>query len=179
MKKLITLLCLALVYTTSSAQYIENYEPEPYKTIVKFGVGLGLDYGGIGARLTITPTTHFGAFIAVGYNLQKPGINGGLTYKFLPEKRVSPVAHIMYGYNAVIIVEGAEKYNKTYYGVSAGGGIELNMKKSGNYWSFEILYPFRSSEYERDWDIIKNDPSIEIESEPLPITISVGYHFNI
>lgn len=179
MKKAILLICFALMTLTASAQYIENYEPEAPVTIVKLGLGIGLDYGGIGTRLTITPTTNFGVFLAVGYNLQKAGLNGGLTYKFLPDKRVSPVAHIMYGYNAVILVEGMERYNKTYYGVSAGGGIELNMRKSKNYWSFELLYAFKSSEYERDWDAIKNNSSIDVLSEPLPVTISIGYHFNI
>lgn len=179
MKKAIFLLCLVFMSFVVSAQYVENYEPERPTTIVKLGLGLGLDYGGIGTRLTITPTSHFGVFIAVGYNLHKAGFNGGLTYKFLPEKKVTPVAQIMYGYNAVIVVEGAEQYNKTYYGVSFGGGVEVKTRKSGNYWSFELLYPFRSSEYEDDWDALKNDPSIEITSEPLPITFSVGYHFSI
>lgn len=179
MKKAILLMYFVYICITSSAQYIENYKPEPITTIAKLGIGLGLDYGGIGARLTITPTTNFGVFIAVGYNLQKAGLNGGLTYKFLPDKRVSPVMHVMYGYNAVIIVEGLEQYNKTYYGLTVGGGIELNMRRTSNYWSFELLYSFKSSEYERDWDAIKNNPSIEVSADPLPVTISVGYHFNI
>lgn len=172
-------MCLATVCASATAQYIENYEPTRPTTIVKLGLGVGLDYGGIGTRLTITPTTHFGVFVAVGYNLLKAGVNGGLTYKFLPEKRVTPVAHIMYGYNAVIVIEGVDAYNKAYYGLSMGGGIELTSKRSGNYWSFELLYPFRSSEYEDDWDALKNDPNIEVLSEPFPVTISVGYHFNI
>lgn len=172
-------MCLIVVYASATAQYIENYEPVRPTTIVKLGLGLGLDYGGFGARLTIMPTTHFGAFVAVGYNLQKAGVNGGLTYKFMPEKKVIPVVQIMYGYNAVIVVEGVAAYNKTYYGLSIGGGIELASKKSSNYWSFEVLYPFRSSEYKNDWDTIKNDPNIDIVSDPFPITISIGYHFNI
>lgn len=179
MKKAILMIGLIATLSTASAQYIENYQPEAPVTIVKFGLGIGLDYGGIGTRLTITPTNKFGVFIAVGYNLDKAGLNGGLTYKFLPDKRVTPVAHIMYGYNAVIVVEGADQYNKTYYGLSAGGGIELNMRKSKNYWSFEVLYSFKSSEYEDDWDALQNNSSIEILSEPLPVTISIGYHFNI
>lgn len=170
---------LLSVFTAASAQYIENYKPEPITTIAKFGLGLGLDYGGIGGRLTITPTTNFGVFIAVGYNLQKAGVNGGLTYKFLPDKKVCPVMHIMYGYNAVILVEGMDQYNKTYYGLTAGGGIELNMRRSNNYWSFELLYSLKSSEYERDYDALKNNPAIDILNDPIPVTISVGYHFNI
>lgn len=172
-------MCFGLTFSTVSAQYVENYKPEPITTIVKLGLGIGLDYGGIGTRLTITPTSKFGVFLAVGYNLQKAGLNGGLTYKILPEKKVCPVVHVMYGYNAVIIVEGMERLNKTYYGLSMGGGIELNMRKSKNYWSFELLYSLKSSEYERDWDYIQNNPSIETFNDPLPITISVGYHFNI
>lgn len=179
MKKTILVMCILFLCTSVMAQYVENYEPVQPTSILKLGIGLGMDYGGFGGRLTVTPTTHLGIFIAVGYNLHKAGINGGLTYKFLLEKKVTPIANIMYGYNAVIVVEGADQYDETYYGLSVGGGIELNTKKSGNYWSFEIIYPFRSSEYKDDWDTIKNDPNIEIVSDPLPITISVGYHFSI
>lgn len=179
MKKPVLLLYLIFMYASADAQYVENYEPSTPATSVKLGLGVGLDYGGVGARLTLTPTEHVGGFIAVGYNLHKAGINGGLTYKFLPDKKVNPVAHLMYGYNAVIVVEGAAQYDKTYYGMSVGGGIELNTRRVGNYWSFELLYPFRSSGYEKDWDALKNNPAIEILSDPLPITISVGYHFNI
>lgn len=179
MKKVLILVVLVFVCSTAKAQYVENYEPEPIVTIAKLGVGYGIDYGWLGARLTITPVTKLGAFIAVGYNGIKIGVNGGVTYKLYPDKKVNPVVGLMYGNNAVIVVEGAAHYDKAYFGASVSGGIELNMKKSGNYWSFEIIYPFRSSEYENDWDVIKNDPNIEIISDPLPITISIGYHFNI
>lgn len=179
MKRVVLLLLLGVASLTASAQYIENYKPEPITTIVKFGVGYGYDYGVLGVRLTITPVPKFGGFVAVGYNFVKAGINGGLTYKFLPDKKVCPVAHVMYGNNAVIIVENMEEFNKSYYGVSLGGGIELNMRKSNNYWSFELLYSFKSMQYERDWDIIRNNPGITIQNNPLPVTLSIGYHFNI
>jgi hypothetical protein len=178
-KRAILLMCFGLVSLTSSAQYIENYKPEPITTIVKCGVGYGYDYGVLGARLTITPIPKFGGFIAVGYNLLKAGVNGGLTYKFLPDRKVCPVAHVMYGNNAIIKVEGTTRYDKAYYGLTAGGGIELNMRKSNNYWSFELLYSAWSSQFERDWDDLKNNPNIIVETEPFPLSISVGYHFNI
>ncbi len=179
MKKVLMFLVLVLTCSVTHAQYIENYEPEPNISIVKLGLGFGIDYGWLGARLTIMPVSTFGAFIAVGYNGIKSGVNGGVTYKIDLKKKITPVLGLMYGNNAIIIVQGASDYNKAYYGTTISGGIELNMRKSGNYWSFELLYPFRSSEYEDDWDAIRNNPSFEIESDPLPITISVGYHFNI
>lgn len=179
MKRSILVTCLMIISAFVKAQYIENYQAERQTNIVKLGLGFGLDYGGLGTRLTITPTSNLGVFIAAGYNIQKVGVNGGITYKFLPDKKINPVAHIMYGYNAIIIVENAPAYDQTYYGLSIGGGIELNSQKFSNYWSFELIYPFKSSRYKADWDAIKKNPNIEIVTDPFPITFSIGYHFNI
>jgi hypothetical protein len=181
MKKPLASILLLMITSLAMGQYIENYKVERQPTIIKFGIGLGLDYGGLGARFTITPTPQIGLFGAAGYNFHQAAFNVGANYKFLPDKRVTPVVGLMYGYNAVIIVEGAEELNKTYKGVSMSGGIELNMKRSKNYWSFELVTSFWSREYRNDWDDLKNNPSIIIEegSEPIPISISVGYHFNI
>lgn len=189
MRTVLTAILLFLSASMAVGQYVENYEFERQPTIIKFGVGIGLDYGVVGARMTITPVPQVGIFGALGYNinaigydLQKAAYNVGVNYKFLPDKRVTPVAGLMYGYNAIIAIENdrSDPYNKTYNGFSLSGGIELNMKKSKNYWSFELIASFWTREFRNDWDRLKNDPNYTSQEEVLiPIGISVGYHFNI
>lgn len=179
MRTVLTAILFFLSASMAVGQYVENYTFEREPSIIKLGVGLGIDYGGLGGRMTITPIPHVGIFGAVGYNFHKTAYNVGVTYKILPDKRVTPVASIMYGYNAAIVVEGAKEFDKTYYGPSMGGGIELNMKKSKNYWSFGLTLAFWSKEFRDDLDALRNNPGIEFTSEPIPVGISVGYHFNI
>ena len=82
----------------------------------------------------------------------------------------------MYGYNGVIKISGAWSFEETYYGPTFGVGFEFRPQRKG-YWNVELLVPIRSKDYHDDMDAIKNDPNIELKSEPLPIGISVGYHF--
>jgi hypothetical protein len=123
------------------------------------------------------PVKWVALFGAIGYNLNGAGYNGGLVFRVLPDKKVCPYVTGMYGYNAVIVIEGLSERNKTYFGPSLGGGIELRMRNR-NFWNFGLLFPFRSAEFRDDFDDLKNNPSIEI-TEPLPVQISVGYHLRI
>jgi hypothetical protein len=182
MKAPLLLICL-LAFCSAYAQFDPNYktnkEVEYEDAIpVNVGLGIGISYGGIGGRLTYFPQRSIGLFAAAGYNLHKAGFNGGLVARILPDKKVCPIAMAMYGYNAVIVVEGASEYNKTYYGPSFGGGIELRMGQNGNYMNFELLLPIRSQDYRDDMDALQNNPSIEI-TEASPVSLSIGYHFVI
>jgi hypothetical protein len=40
-----------------------------------------------------------------------------------------------------------------------------------------LIVPFRSQAFHDDWDSIKQNSSISIESDPLPVAFSIGYHF--
>ena len=100
----------------------------------------------------------------------------GGTYRILPDKRICPTISAMYGYNGVIKISGAWSFEETYYGPTFGIGLEFRPQRKG-YWNIELLVPIRSKDYHDDMDAIKNDPNIELKSEPLPIGISVGYHF--
>jgi hypothetical protein len=160
------------------SEYDENYEfPETKAVNVNFGIGMGLDYGGLGGKLSFVPTPNVAIFGAIGYNFNGAGYNGGIIFRMAPNKKVCPYATVMYGYNAVIVTEGFQNNaSKTYYGSSFGAGIELHRRDKNNFWNFELLVPIRSTEYRRDVNILKNDPNIDF-TEALPITISVGYHF--
>lgn len=142
---------------------------------VNFGVGLGLSYGGIGARLSVFPISHFGVFGAIGYNLHKAGYNVGGILRMLPENKFCPVLMGMYGYNGVVVVQGADQYNKTYYGPSFGGGAEIRFNDGQTFLNLELLLPLRSEQWSKDVDNLVNNPAIEI-TRPLPVTFSIGYH---
>lgn len=144
------------------------------------GLGLGLDYGGLGTRITIIPDPSFGAFAAVGYNFADIGYNIGGNYYFLPTQKVCPYVTAMYGYNAVTLVEGASEFNDTFYGATFGGGLQLRSRRSpGNFWNFELLVPLRSSAYYSHIAEMKRNPFITDVTEAPPIAISIGYHIGI
>src|SRR5687768_8932303 len=119
MKKiLVAILLFSAIH--SHAQY--EWEEEEYKA--NFGFGMGISYGGFGGRLSVLPAKQVALFAAGGYNLNGFGYNLGAEVRLLPGKKVVPVLLAMYGYNGVIVVRGAEQYNKTYYGPTMGGGVE-------------------------------------------------------
>ena len=144
-----------------------------------FGMGIGQDYGGIGGRFTYFASPYLGIYGSGGYALAGFGYNIGLLLRMQPAKKVVPTANLMYGYNAVIVIQGASQFNKLYYGPSIGFGfISKNRNDLTNYWHFELIVPFRPSEFERDLNALKKNPIIQNIQDPLPITISIGYHFS-
>jgi hypothetical protein len=175
---------LAMIVITVNAQYDPDYkrksELDPYheSSPVNLGVGMGLSYGGFGARISIFPVDRVGVFGAVGYNLHKAGYNVGGIVRILPKGKFCPVVMFMYGYNGVIIVQGLKELNQTYYGPTVGSGMEFHFGNRPNFLNVELLVPIRSEQWRRDVDYLLNHPDIEM-TEPLPIAISVGYHIKI
>ena len=147
-----------------------------FKKEFDIGFGLGIDYGGIGIRGTILPIQHLGLFAAVGYNLNSIGFNAGGQWHF-PKNRHDFFLTGMYGYNAVIVMTGDINDKATYYGFSAGAGYQLKMKNNFNFWNFELLYPLRNSNFEKDLDALE---TIGADlKKPLPVAFSIGLHFKI
>jgi hypothetical protein len=145
---------------------------------MNLGIGAGLDYGGFGGQISYLPVKRMALFGGVGYNLAGAGFNLGARLIITNEKRVEWHFAGMYGYNAVLRVEGNSQSNTIYYGPSIGAGITLkSKKKSGTYWNFEVLLPFRPAVFHNTVDDL-NQLGYEV-TEPLPVTVSVGYHFNL
>lgn len=144
------------------------------------GVGLGLDYGGIGGRVSFFPKSKGvqpGIFIAAGYAISGIGFNAGLLASFAANKKVSPTLAAMYGYNAAIKVIGASQYDKLYYGPSVALGFKIRSSGiNAGFIHIELVLPFRSSQFENDIDNLINNPAIDIR-RPTPVAISIGYHF--
>lgn len=134
-----------------------------------FGLGLGLDYGGLGTRIEIMPLPFIGFFGAVGYNLQSLAFNGGFSLKILEDEPFTPTIQGMYGYNAVSL-PGYSYSGKTYYGPSVGIGVDGKFGKYAHKLFAAVNYPFRSSEFKSDF---QNNDDI------LPITFSIGFNFHI
>jgi hypothetical protein len=170
------LLSLALLSCTIASA--ETKQPAPAHQF-SVGLGGGLDYGGVGTRITYAPIKSVLVFAGVGYNLIGVGYNIGAGYRLLPDKRFSPYAVGIYGYNAVVTVTVNDQHvtdmDRTFYGATFGAGAELKRSRGRkNFWNFELLVPIRSKEF--------NDYKSELERNfnatfsALPIAFSIGYH---
>jgi hypothetical protein len=157
---------------------IQKYEFPHYTDI---GLGFGIDYGGIlGGKFTYAPIKYLGIFAAGGLQFGGFGWQVGVKGYAIPrtsKKGFRPNVKCMYGINAVIYVIDYDKYDELYPGFSLGPGMEFRfgrMKKHGL--NVDLNFPFRSQEFYDDWEKVKNDPNIEIQSDPLPFSLSFGYH---
>ena len=136
------------------------------------GFGMGIDYGGFGSRVSYLPIDKIGLFGSVGYNLNSVGYNLGAQLRFPSKKSITFYFTGMYGYNAVVIVKQLES-KTTYYGLSAGTGLEFNFKNKKSFLSTELLVPFRPKAYHNGVNALK---SIGYQVKAFPIAISIGYH---
>jgi hypothetical protein len=181
-RELIALLLLLFMCNCLHAQTEADdiYQIEEEKEVY-LGVGGGFDYGGMaGGKLEYLPVKKVGLFFGAGYNLVSLGWNLGATYKFTPDKKVSPNIILMYGYNAVFKgMEYAEKYNMTSYGFTVGFNLDLKVGDQGNKWSFGLFLPFRSNKFMDNYNAAKGDSGVEMKSELMPIAVSFGYNFRI
>ena len=169
------LLILCTVIFVSFSSYGQFAVDETEQSKGNIGVGLGVSYGGIGAGLSYLPVSQIALFGAGGYNLNGFGYTAGAQFRLSNAKKAVPYAIAMYGYNGVIVVRGLEHYNKTYYGMTAGGGVEIHQLNGQNFFTVELLYPFRRQEFWDRVDMLKNDANIEMMG-PLPVAFSFGYH---
>lgn len=144
------------------------------------GIGIGLDYGGFGFKAEFLPVKSIGVFAGAGANFDKVGLNGGLSWKILPEKKATPTIMAMYGYNAVLKVKGINNnvlFQKTYYGPSIGAGCDIKAGKKDNKWSIAVIVPFRSKEFKDKYNQYK-EAGVEFKPGIMPVLISIGYNLN-
>jgi hypothetical protein len=145
------------------------------------GFGLGMDYGGLlGVQLGFTAFKHLTFFGAVGYYYLQAGWNIGI--KTLLVAKTSkhafrPYFKGMYGTHSVILVDGADQYNKVYNGWTVGIGMELRFgKKKMNGFNFDLNVPLRTTEFWEDYNVMQNDPTISVSVGPMPVAFSLGFH---
>jgi hypothetical protein len=150
-----------------------NYNNEG--EVVNLGLGAGIDYGGFGVRCTYLPDPHLGIFAAGGNAIAGFGYNIGAMFRLQPEKRLVPTISGMYGYNATLLVKNASNLNQVFYGPSGGLGVIYKSANDIGYWHFELLLPFRST----DFDKTLNSSRLSFYTKPLPVLFSLGYHLRL
>lgn len=145
-----------------------------------FGLGAGLDYGGLGIRGELQPQQNIGIFVGAGYNFADPAYNVGASFKLPTRGSVQPVLTAMYGYNAVLKIKYGSSVAdaKTYYGPSVGAGVEIFDHHKKNKWLLEILAPFRSRAFHNHYQALK-DAGFTFSPDILPVTFTVGYNFSV
>lgn len=178
----LSIVCLLVAIDSYSQDTPKTIKPNKLSTTI--GLGVGLDYGGIGANILYYPSEQIGLFGGIGYAFADAGFNVGAKYRLNSKKdspKVGPYFLAMYGYNAAIAVKNASKFNKVFYGPTLGFGLDFRPKdKSKNgYWSLALLVPIRNSDVDQYIDDLKNNEGIEFENELLPIGFSIGYRIKI
>jgi len=176
------LLCVSLSCTiTSRAQ--SQYTGSDEFDKVNIGLGLGFDYGGIGANVTFYPQKNVGLFAGGGYAFAGFGYNAGVKLRLLPAKpssQFTPFIMAMYGYNAAVHVSGASQYDKMFYGPSFGLGFDLGSHEEGKgQFSLALFVPIRSPNPNDYMDYLKDTYGITFKNKILPIGFSVGYKYNL
>ena len=183
------LLCLLIAFVfgfaiLTNAQYTSpSYTPNnvtiPNKPF-SVGLGFGLEYGGFGANFLYYPDTHFGLFGGLGYAFAGVGYNIGVKLMMCrdqPRHRTLGFAELMFGYNAAVTVKDYAKFDKLFYGISPGIGIDIHTKRdSFRYWSLAFIFPIRPGTFDNYMDELKSKYHIEFEYEPTPVLFSVGFH---
>lgn len=170
------ILFVAILFVSHFVSGQDEQLAEPVST-ANFGLGIGLDYGGIGGRLTYLPTPAVGLFAGLGYNFAGAGYNFGGVIRLAPDKRVVPGLYAMYGYNAALRITGSTEVNKSYYGPSFGFGLEIKGRNnSQNHLNLELLLPIRPAAFQNDIDRYRS-MGVDLTSPP-PVSFSIGYHFN-
>ncbi len=146
------------------------------------GLGIGLDYGGVaGIKATLYPISRLGVFLAGGWEMVDFGWNIGVLARLFPadgRRVVRPYLKLMYGVNGFTKVSGDSSYDKVFFGVTPGLGMEARfgvLRQSGL--NVDLNVPIRSGEFFDQVNKMKNDPGIVKVSPILPIAISVGYHY--
>lgn len=176
--RLTVLLLFLLLSMSMKAQPDSQKTRKPsVSDAVHVGIGVGLDHGGYGGRVDVPVSRHLAGLVGVGHAIVGPGWNLGIQYRFAPESRTGVYATALYGYNGVIKVQDAGRYDDIYYGFSAGFGLEFRAARSANFFRLAMLVPFRSTEFWGDWDELKDDKGAEVKQAPLPVAFSIGYHF--
>lgn len=174
-------------YEKPPPQEFEQKEKKAKPSIPEFhrnidiGFGLGMDYGGImGAKLEFVPINRLGIFAGVGIRLTGLGWQTGVNGYFIRKtnkKGFRPYAKAMFGTNASIYIIDYDKYNKSYLGPTFGVGMQIRFGSSKKHGiDGDLNFPIRSQEFKDDWELVKNDPMVEVSSDPLPFNISIGYH---
>lgn len=158
------------VYLKDKRQTIKVKDTLEFNSRVSIGFGFGLDYGGIGMKLSLFPTKPIGGFIGFGDNTRGFAFNVGADWKFNYMKRTSGFLACMYGYNAVTDIDGGE----TYYGLSGEIGARMRVGKKNNYLSLGLIIPIT-----QDSEVKELKKKYGDDLDYSPVLFSLGFNFGL
>ncbi len=161
-------------------RYIPNY---PHKSEAgSVGLGLGLDYGGIGFNLQAWLGNSFALSFGVGNSFAGLGFNGGVKIRKNAEKAntgLLPYATLLYGINSVVYVQNLGSYNKMFTGLTPGLGLDVRLsKRSVSCLSIGLMFPIRKPQVQDYIDELK-DKGVVFQKELSSVALSVGVRFGI
>lgn len=173
MNKKLTLLISGIILLSFSCMAQEVHTPDKFT----LGLGVGLDYGGVGASAVYYPHKSVGVFGSAGYAIEGIGYNAGIKLRNLPAERKTAVPFFtaMYGYHTVVSVKNTPQYSGFAYGFTLGGGVDVYLsKRSNNYLSAAVLVPLRQQRVINRIHFLQNQ---QREDSPnlWPVMFSVGY----
>lgn len=150
---------------------------------ISAGLGLGLDYGGLGANILLYPHRNVGVFFGIGYNFVKTGINSGIKTRIIigssGSNNIGVSALAMYGYNAAIGVSNRPDLNKVFYGFSLGIGIDYRPWSGTDDYAFTGIYlPVRKPEVQEYIDHLSSS-GVQFDRKLSPVLIAIGYRITI
>lgn len=152
-KRLLILFLSAFIFQFTFAQ--DDY-------LMDIGIGVGLNYGGFGTNISLSPDPHISGDFILGYNLDKVVAGGGLSINFMPKALYNPCIRGFYAYNA-------PGYIKNYgFNLALGNEFKFGAKKRHGF-CIDIVFPFRTKiakEYNSD-------------SSLSPVTLSLAYQVQI
>lgn len=182
-----TFIKMSQVRYVSYGEQEEVFTNEPVDEIIKngpldkvsLGLGLGMDFGGIGGNLLFYPQRNIGIFGGLGFAYAGTGYNVGIKLRTASSDstaRVVPYGLLMYGYNAAIVVTNATDLNKIFYGPSLGFGLDYKSHLSKkSYWTIALIIPIRGSEVDDYMEDLKDNHGVEFKNDLLPVSFTIGY----
>lgn len=166
-----------------NAQLMAEDINSPETEKINLGVGVGFEYGNIGANLLFYPQKNIGLFAGGGYNLLGFSYNAGLKGRFFINEtsRVVPFLTAMYGNNSTVVIKDAHNLSKAFYAPTFGAGVDWypgnGIRK--HYISLALNVPVRGDEPEAYRTYLKQQKGVEFKNEFSPVGFSVGYRFRL
>ncbi|NQU34103.1 MAG: hypothetical protein HQ521_12790 [Bacteroidetes bacterium] len=188
MKKLIITQLIVLLFCMQLfSQNDTIVKPDRFKA--DFGVGYGIAYAGfMGAKLQYSPIKNFAIFGSGGFFAITLGWQLGVIGYIIPKTKSKPVrvyCTAMYGTIAAV-EKGYKVNNLSYHGTTLGAGLEVRFGKPRKHgFNFDILFPIIPENFKEDVDNFFTQwytySFIELRGRknPSPVTISIGYHFEM
>jgi hypothetical protein len=188
MKRYTTALLLLLFLAASGLHAQDTTFLEPLKQYdapldkISAGVGVGYEYGGIGANAIIYPQKNIGLFGGMGWYYVGLGYNAGVKLRAFvgaPSVTIIPFVEFMYGTNTFIYYRNNSQYNKLFKNFTFGGGIDIrpNNSKLG-FISIAVYVPLRTPDIKNYTDgYVDHFFAVQPTNKLYGINASIGYKF--